>query len=216
MPIRVMIADDHEVFRSGLKALLRQSPDLEVVAEAGSGTDTLRVVARSNVDVLVLDLSMPGCPGSQVAETIVKEHRQVRIVVLTMHEDEYYLRELLKIGARAFVLKKSSGTCLLQAIRAVHRGEMFVDPALMSRMASQYAGLPVSEHAGRLDLLTPRERDVCALLAQGHTNEEVGRKLCISARTVETHRANVTSKLEVRSRAELLRFALESGLVKLN
>ena len=215
MPIRVLIADDHAIFRSGLKALLERTPDIEVVAEAGNGIDTLAAVAKEKVDVLVLDLSMPGCPGSQVAETVVKEHPRVRIVVLTMHEDDYYLRELLKIGARAFVLKKSPGANLLQAIRAAHRGETYVDQCLMGRMASRYAGLPVSEHSSRLELLTPRERDVCALLAYGHTNEEIGDKLCISARTVETHRANVTAKLELKTRAELVRFAIDSGLVKL-
>ena len=123
MPIRILVADDHSVFRSGLKALLENEKDLEVVAETGDGFETIKVVDEKTPDILLLDISMPGLQGSKVAEEVLKHQPHLAIVVLTMHEDEYYLQELFKIGARGFVLKKSSGRELIQAIRAVSRGE---------------------------------------------------------------------------------------------
>ena len=215
MPIRILIADDHAVFRSGLKALLEKESDLEVVAEAGDGLATIEAVDRHKFDVLLLDLSMPKLPGARVAEIALQKHPRLAIVVLTMHEDQYYMQELFKIGARAFVLKKSTGTELIQAIRVAHRGEQFIDPALAGRVISTYVGrTPSKKVEGRLDLLTPREQEVCTLLAFGHTNAEIAEKLFISERTVETHRTNLLGKLDLKSRAELVRFAIDHGLIK--
>ena len=214
MPIRVLIADDHAVFRSGLKALLEKEPDLEVVGEAGDGRATIEALDRLAFEVLLLDLSMPNLSGGQVAELALQKQPDLAIVVLTMHEDEYYLQELFKIGARAFVLKKSTSTQLLEAIRSAHRGERFIDPALAGRVLSSYVGNPPKTLAGQLDLLTPREREVCTLLAYGHTNTEIAKKLHISERTIETHRTNLLNKLGMKSRAELVRFAIDHGLLK--
>ena len=211
-----MIADDHAVFRSGLKALLEKEPDLQVVAETGTGFDTLKAVAENAVDVLLLDIAMPGLSGPRVAEEVLRKKPDMAIVILTMHEDPYYLQELFKIGVRGFVLKKSTGTDLLQAIRAAHRGQQYIDPALAGHVISSYVGRPSPKRkAERLDLLTPREQEVCRLLAYGHTNAEVAQKLFISERTVETHRTNIMTKLNLRSRAELVRFAIDRGLLKL-
>lgn len=216
MPIRILIADDHAVFRSGLKALLEKEPELEVVGETGDGWSTIKAACRTDVDVLLLDLSMPGLSGSRVAEAVLRERPHLAVVVLTMHEDEYYLQELFKIGARAFVLKKSSGTDVVQAIRAAYRGEHYVDPALAGHVISSYVGrTPARKKEGRLELLTPREQEVCKLLAYGYTNTEIAEKLFISERTVETHRTNLMKKLDVKSRAELVRFAIDHGLLKL-
>jgi len=213
--VRILIADDHAVFRSGLKALLEKEPDLEIVAEAGDGLAAIEAVDRHKFDVMLLDLSMPKLSGAQVAELALKKQPGLVIVVLTMHEDEYYMQELFKIGARAFVLKKSTGTELIQAIRAAHRGEQFIDPALAGHVISSYVGrTPAKKVDGRLDLLTPREREICTLLAYGHTNAEIARKLFISERTVETHRTNLLGKLDLKSRAELVRFAIDHGLLK--
>ncbi len=214
MTIRTLIADDHTIFRSGLRALLERAPDIEVVAESGNGFETIQAAADNDIDVLILDLSMPGLHGSRVAETVVKEHPKIAIVILTMHEDSYYLRELFRIGVRGFVLKKSSGTNLLQAIRAAYRGESYVDPSLTGRMIADFAGLPVKGGQGRLDVLTAREQEVSTLLGYGYTNAEIGEKLSISERTVETHRANIFGKLDLKTRAEMVRFALESGLIR--
>ncbi len=215
MSIRILIVDDHAVFRSGLIALLEKEADLEVVGEAGDGLAAIEAVDRHQFDVMLLDLSMPKLPGARVAEIALKKKPHLAIVVLTMHEDEFYLQELFKIGARAFVLKKSTGTELIQAIRVAHRGEQFIDPALAGHLISNYVGrTPSKKSDGRIDLLTPREQEVCALLAYGHTNAEIAEKLFISERTVETHRTHLLGKLDLKSRAELVRFAIDHGLLK--
>lgn len=217
MPTRILIADDHAVFRSGLKALLEKESDLRVVRETGNGFDTIRAVEETDIDVLILDITMPGLPGPKVAETVLKNKPGLIIVVLTMHEDEYYLQELFRLGVRAYVLKKSTGTDVVQAIRAAKKGEEYVDPALTNVVVSSFVGRQAKKQkTGRLDLTTPREQEVLTLLAYGHTNAEIADKLCISERTVETHRTNIMSKLQLRSRAELVRFAIDNGLLKLD
>jgi DNA-binding NarL/FixJ family response regulator len=215
MPIRVLIADDHAVFRSGLRALLEKEPDVEVVGETGDGFATVEAVDHHEVDVLLLDISMPKLPGPKVAETVLKKHPRLAIVVLTMHEDEYYLQELFKIGVKAFILKKSTGTELLQALRAAFRGEQFVDPALARFVISSYVGKNTGKKTGRVEILTPREKEICTFLAYGHTNAEIAKKLFLSERTIETHRTNLMAKLDLKSRAELVRFAIDNGLLKL-
>jgi two-component system response regulator NreC len=217
MSIRILIADDHAVFRSGLKALLEQESDLEVIGETGNGYDTIRAVEESEVDVLILDITMPGLAGPKVAETVLKKKPSLVIVVLTMHEDKYYLQELFRLGVRAYVLKKSTGTDVVQAIRAAMNGDEYIDPALTNVVISSFVGRqPRNRKTGRLDLATQREKEVLTLLALGHTNGEIAEKLCISERTVESHRTNIMSKLELKSRAELVRFAIDNGLLKLS
>jgi len=217
MAIRILIADDHAVFRSGLKALLEKEADLEVVAEAEDGSAAIEAVERHEFDVMLLDLSMSKLPGARVAEIALKKKPRLAIVVLTMHEDECYLQELFKIGARAFVLKKSTGTELVQAIRVAHRGEQFIDPALAGHLISTYVGrTPSKKVDSSPDLLTPREQEVCTLLAYGQANAEIAEKLFISERSVESHRTNLLSKLDLKNRAELVRFAIDHGLLKFN
>ena len=216
MPIRIWIADDHAVFRSGLKALLEKESDLEVVGETGNGFDTIRAIEERDIDVLILDITMPGLPGPKVAEAVLKKKPGMLIVVLTMHEDEYYLQELFRLGVRAYVLKKSTGTDVVHAIRVAMKGNEFIDPALTNVVISSFVGRqPRKQVSGRIDLTTPREREVLSLLAYGHTNAEIAEKLRISERTVETHRTNIMAKLELKSRAELVRFAIDNGLLKL-
>jgi DNA-binding NarL/FixJ family response regulator len=216
MLIRTLIADDHAVFRSGLKALLDKEPDIEVVGETGNGFDTIRTVGEKNVDVLLLDLAMPGLPGAKVAEAVLKKQPDLAIVVLTMHEDKHYLQELFRVGVRAYVLKKSTGTDVVQALRAAYKGEQYIDPALAELVISSFVGRqPKKQKTGRLDRMTPREQEVLTLLAYGHTNGEIAERLCISERTVESHRMKIMAKLELKSRAELVRFAIDNGLLKL-
>jgi two-component system response regulator NreC len=215
MSVRIMIADDHAVFRSGLRALLEKESDFEVVGEAGTGIDTIRLANEKNFDVLLLDINMPGVTGPAVAEEVLKKFKKAAIVVLTMHDDEYYLQELFKIGVKGFVLKKSTGTDLIQAIRAVNSGKQYIDPSLASYVISPYVGDRKEKATGRKNLLSPREQEVCTLLAYGHTNSEIAEKLFISERTVETHRANIFSKLNLKNRAELVRFAIDNNLMKL-
>ncbi len=212
----MFIADDHAVFRNGLRVLLERESDIEVVGETGNGFDTIRAVAETELDVLLLDVAMPGLPGSKVAEAVLKDKPHLAIVVLTMHEDEYYLQEFFRLGVLAYVLKKSTGTDVVQAIRAARKGEQYIDPALAGLVISSYVGRqPKKLKTERLDLMTPRELEVLTLLAYGHTNAEIAEKLCISERTVESHRTNIMSKLEFKSRAELVRFAIDNGMLKL-
>lgn len=215
MSIRIVIADDHAVFRSGLRALLEKESDFEIVGEAGTGTETVKLASKTDFDVLLLDINMPEMTGPAVAEEVLKKCGQVAIVVLTMHDDEYYLQELFKIGVRGFVLKKSTGTDLIQAIRAVNCGKQYIDPSLTSYVISPYVGDRKKNTSGRKNLLTPREQEICSLLAYGHTNSEIAEKLYISERTVETHRSNIFSKLNLKNRAELVRFAIDNNLMKL-
>jgi len=215
MSIKIIIADDHAVFRSGLRALLEKEPDFEVVGEAGTGAETIKLASKKDVDVLLLDINMPEITGPIVAEEVLKNCDQVAIVVLTMYDDEYYLQELFKIGISGFVLKKSTGTDLIQAIRAVIRGEQYIDPSLTSYVISPYVGRSKNKLDSRKSLLTPREQEICSLLAYGHTNSEIAEKLFISERTVETHRSNIFSKLDFKNRAELVRFAIDNNLMKL-
>lgn len=207
MPIRVLIVDDHAVFRSALRVLLEKESDLTVVAEAGDGREALQAVEDNEVDVVLLDLSMPGLSGSEVAERLLRDRQNLAIVVLTMHEDETYLKKLMKIGARAFVLKKSVGADLLQAIRAAYEGERYIDPCLGGTVISSLFGRPKESKVGGLDELTPREREVCRLLALGHTNTELVEQLSISESKLEIDRSSIMTKLGLRSRAELIRFA---------
>jgi DNA-binding NarL/FixJ family response regulator len=196
--------------------LLEKEPDLQVVGETGNGFDTIRAIAETDLDVLLLDVAMPGLPGARVAEEVLKSKPDLAIVVLTMHEDEYYLQEFFRLGVRAYVLKKSTGTDVAQAIRAAQKGKQYIDPALTDLVISSYVGRQTTKpKTGKVDILTPREMEVLTLLAYGHTNAEIADKLCISERTVETHRTNIMSKMEFRSRAELVRFAIDNGMLKL-
>ncbi len=215
MTIPILIVDDHAVFRSGLKALLEKEPDLRVVGEAGDGHQALDLLASVKAEVVLLDITLPGLSGSRVAELILERFPRTAIVMLTMHEDEYYLQELFRVGVRGYILKKSTGSEVVSAIRAAHRGDTYIDPALTNLLVSPYVGAPAAKKdAGRLGLLSQREQEVCGLLAHGFTNNEVANKLCISPRTVETHRINIMNKLGLKTRAELVRFSIDHGLLE--
>lgn len=215
MAISIVIADDHTIFRHGLRALLEKVPDFTVKGEAADGHETLRRLDEVDADVLVLDLTMPGgMSGAHIAEAALKAHPALSIVVLTMHQDEYYLREMLAIGARGFIVKSSAPENLIAAIRAAAGGGFFIDPSLVGHTVSAFIGRPSPAPTTRLELLTPREREVCALLAMGHTNAEVGAKLHISERTVESHRTKIIERLNLKNRAELVQFAIDNGLFK--
>jgi len=212
--IKILLADDHAMFRSGLRALLEKEDDLVIVGETGSGHETVSALETTAVDVLLLDINMPGLTGSRVAELVLKQRPSLRIVVLTMHEDEYYVQELFKIGVKGYVLKKSTGIEVLQAIRAVFGGDSYIDPALASMVLSPYVGKVAPKKQSRIDILTRREQEVLELLVYGYTNVEIAERLFISDRTVETHRANITGKLELKTRADLVRFAIDNGVLR--
>jgi two-component system, NarL family, response regulator NreC len=211
--ITLHIADDHDLFRCGLRAMFDADPRVKVVGETGNGFDTLRWFEDNQAELLLLDMSMPGLSGPAVARDMAQTHPNVKILVLTMHNDESYLRQVFKLGCRGFILKSSSGEQLQLAIQAIAKGEVFVDPAMAKYLLSNLVEAQPSAATNRSEL-TPRELEVCSLLARGHTNVEVAELLCVSRRTVESHRSAIMDKLELSTRAELVRFALDHGLFK--
>lgn len=215
-PIRVLLADDHAVLRAGLKALLATQPDLEAVGESGEGSEAVRLVESLQPDVLLLDVTMPGNEQFAALRAVHARAPQTRVLLLTMHEDEALLREALRLGAAGYVLKKAAEAELLTAIRAVARGEAYVDPALTRAMIEGYLGRgektaqPSPAPAG---ILTPRETEILRLTAEGYTNKEIADQLTISVKTVETHKAHIAEKLGTRSRVEWLRYVRDEGLL---
>jgi two-component system response regulator NreC len=204
--IDIVLADDHEVVRAGLRLLLQGEEGLHVVGEAGNVPDALRLVELRHPDVLVLDLNMPG-PPSLTAIAEVKD--TCAVVVLTMQSDPAFAREALRAGARAYVLKEAAGAELVMAVRAAARGRIYLNPELGARIAVEE---PVVASPAPDDL-SERELDVLRLIALGHTNAEIGEQLFLSMRTVETHRSHIQHKLRRTTRAELVRYALDHGLM---
>lgn len=202
---RILIADDHALVRSGLRALREGQADLQVVGEAEDGVAAVERCRKLEPDVVVMDLAMPGRGGIKATEDIRRECPRARVVVLTMHDDEAYLRMARLAGAAGFVLKKSLATELIRAIRAIHAGKTYF-PLNNEVMPLKGARAP-------LDLISEREREVLALIALGYTTPEIAARLSISEKTVETHRAHIGEKLGLRTRADLVRFALEHGLL---
>jgi two-component system response regulator NreC len=212
MKTRVLIADDHAVVRAGLRLLLSQEASMELVGEATGGQEALRLTEDLTPEILILDLSMPDLDGLQVTRTVHEKFPQVKILILTVHEDEALLREAIYCGASGYVLKHAAESEMMNAIRAVQRGDIYVHSSLLRVLIepnqSQEKPGPAPD-----ETLTPREKDVLCLIVQGYTNREIADQLCISQRTVEGHRANLTAKLNIHSRVELLRYARSEGLV---
>ena len=203
--IDIVLADDHEVVRAGLRLLLQGEVGLHVIGEAGNVPDALRLVELRHPHVLVLDLNMPG-PPSLTAIAEVKD--TCAVVVLTMQSDPAFAREALRAGARAYVLKEAAGAELVTAVRVAAEGGIYLNPTLGARIAVEPDAAPPA-----LDDLSERELDVLRLIALGHTNAEIGEQLFLSMRTVETHRSHIQHKLRRTTRAELVRYALDHGLM---
>ena len=205
-PIRIVLADDHAVVRSGLRLLLDAEKDFEVVAEAGDVESAARYVRGHHPAVLVLDLNMPGGSSLEAIPGIRESAPETQIVILTMQEEPAFARQALSAGAIGYVLKEAADDELVEAVRRAARGETYLNPRLGARLAAEPT-------VGAPDDLSEREVDVLRLIALGHTNAEIAEQLYLSVRTVETHRAHIQQKLRLTSRAELVRYALERGLV---
>jgi two-component system response regulator NreC len=215
--IRVLIADDHALLRTGLRLLINAQADMEVVGEAADGHEVLRKAAAVGPDVVTLDLTMPGGSSIKTIELLRQECPRTRVLVLTMHDDPSYVRTALAAGGVGYIVKTAADGELLTAIRAVHRGRTFVDANLTDGPGPGILGSPAGGgKAGTVEPASPlseRELEVLQLLAQGYTNQEIGTRLCLSVKTIETYRARVMDKLGLRSRADLTRYALEIGLL---
>jgi two-component system response regulator NreC len=204
--VTVLLADDHEIVRDGLRMIIESEPDLRVVAEAGDAETACRKTLGHTPDILVLDLNMPGVPSLSLLPEIIRASPGTAVIVLTMQGEPALARESFRLGAKGFVVKHAAGRELVEAVHAVLAGDTYLDPSLGARLAAEPPG-PGQE-------LTPREREVLSLVALGHTNPEIAERLVISVRTVETHRTNIHRKLGTSTRAEVVRYAMEHGLAE--
>jgi two-component system response regulator NreC len=216
--IRVLLADDHAILRAGLKMLLDAEPDMEVVGEAGNGVAAIQKTGELKPDVVLMDITMPELNGLHATREILQAHSDAKVLVLTVHDDESYLRQFLRAGASGYVVKKAADTELTAAIRCVCKGDIFVHPSLAKVMMEEYLGNAVkpARQTNQSHPLSEREKEVLTLIAQGYTNKEAAKKLYISVKTVETHRARIMEKLQLRTRAELVRYAIMEGFLNTN
>jgi DNA-binding NarL/FixJ family response regulator len=211
MSVRVLIVDDHAVVRAGLRLLLEAEDGLEPVGEAGSARDAVFQARSTKPDVILLDVVMPDQSGLDVLPTLLREHPETKVLVLSMQDDPQYVRQAFAAGASGYVLKEAADTEVVAAIREVAAGGRYVHPELGARLVDAETA---AERRAEEDPLSEREREVLRLLALGHTNQEISKQLYISVRTAETHRAHIMQKLRLSSRAELVRYALEQGLLE--
>ena len=215
MSTRILLADDHRIFREGLKPLLARRDDLEVVAEAEDGLSVLELVPAHKVDVVVLDISMPGMNGIEVTRRLAQEAPQVAVVILSMHSDRRFVLEALRAGARGYLLKDGGFDELIEAITAALDGRIFLSSAVGDQVIRDYIALADAEQGTAFSVLSAREREVLQLLAEGLATKEIADRLNLSAKTVESHRKAVMDKLEIRSIAELTKYAIREGLTPL-
>jgi DNA-binding NarL/FixJ family response regulator len=214
--IKLLLVDDHAVLRAGLKTLLNSQPDMEVVAEAGDGNEALCQFAEFSPDIVIMDISMPGLNGMEVTKEIKKRNSEARILVLTMHDDESYLHKMFRAGASGYLPKKAADTELLDAIRATYRGESFIHSSMTAGFMLNFrhnetnGGLKVKDQ----EILSTRESEVLSLIAMGHTDQQIADRLFLSIKTVQTYKSRLKEKLNIKGRAELVRYAIQHGLLE--
>ncbi len=210
-PLRVFLVDDHAVMRAGLKLLINSQPDMKVIGEAGNGREACRHVKDLAPDVIVMDVSMPEMDGAQATDCVKQRCPEVKIVVLTVHEDEGYMRLLLKRGASGYVLKSAIAEELVYAIHRVVEGGIYLDPALADQLVDSTVRHPSNEETGYKGHLSERELEVLRLIAWGHSNTEIAAQLSLSVRTVETYKERLMKKLGFHSRTDIVRYAVRRG-----
>jgi DNA-binding NarL/FixJ family response regulator len=209
-PIRVLVVDDHAVVRSGIRLLLGREPDIEPVGEAGTGREAIFEARTHKPDVVLMDVVMPDQTGLEALPQLLHEHPDTKVLLLSMQDDPRYVREAFAAGASGYILKEAADAEVVTAIREVAKGGRYVNPELGARLVEAEAA---AERRAQADPLSEREREILRLLALGHTNQEIARQLYISVRTAETHRAHIMRKLNVSSRADLVRYAMANGLL---
>jgi DNA-binding NarL/FixJ family response regulator len=207
--IRILLADDHAVVRQGFKLILGAQPDMEIVGEAGNGREAVELAEKLRPDVAVMDVAMPELNGIEATRRIGESAPRTRVLALSMHKDSVYVREILRAGARGYLLKDQIDSDLLAAVRAVARGEGYLSPAVSDAVLNDYR----KHVSDPIDLLTSREREVLQMIAEGKTNKEIATVLDLSVYTVDAHRGRIMEKLNLHSVNELVRFAVRNGLV---
>jgi two-component system response regulator NreC len=207
--IRILLADDHALVRQGFRMILSAQPDMEIVGEAGNGREAVELAEKLLPDLVVMDVTMPELNGIEATRRLVSSLPRTRVLALSMHKDSVYVREILRAGARGYLLKDSVDSDLLAAVRAVAKGEGYLSPGVSDAVLTDYR----RHVTDPLDLLTSREREVLQMIAEGKTNKEIATSLNLSVYTVEAHRGRIMEKLNLHSTSELVRFALRSGLI---
>lgn len=215
--IRVLVCDDHTILREGIRLLLNSQADIEVIAEAVDGRDAIDKARDCKPDVILMDIAMPLLNGLEATRQIRRANPDARVLVLTMYESDEYVAQMLEAGAAGYVLKKVAGSELVYAIRAVHQGEAFLYPSITKRLVEDYLRRVESgQERDSFDGLTDREREVLQLIAEGHTNKEIADLLNLSVRTVQNHRAHIMEKLGMHDRGELIKYAIQKGIIELS
>lgn len=216
---RILLADDHMVLRLGLRNLLSRADDLSVVGEAASGAELLKLLESTRCDLVILDLSMPGMNGIEVLDQLCESHADLRVLIFTMHKEQEFFRHAVRKGVHAYVLKDDRLELILRAIEEIRADRRYYSPELMASMATAAddehgSGAGASSSRAAVESLTPREREILIMIASGATSKEIADDLAISHRTVQTHRANMLEKLELKNTAALIKFAVSSGLIE--
>ncbi|MCJ7432843.1 MAG: response regulator transcription factor [Anaerolineales bacterium] len=213
--IRLLLVDDHDVVRSGLRMLLEDEADLVILGEAGNGHQALELAAKLEPDVVIMDITLPDMSGIEVTRRIKQSHPKIAVVALTIHEDQQYFFEMLQVGASAYVPKRAAPNDLIAAIRAAYRGDMYIYPSLAKLLVSDFLSRAGDgDEKATMNGLTPREQEVLSMLAEGKTNDEIAAALTISRHTVARHRENLMGKLGLHNRSELVKYAIRKSLIK--
>jgi two-component system response regulator NreC len=215
-PIRVLLADDHRILREGIRALIEDQEDMQVVGESEDGLETVKKVAKLQPDVVVMDIAMPLLNGLEATRQIRRDFPQVKVLILTMHDNEEYIRQVLAAGALGYVLKDAAARDLLGAIRTVNQGEAVLSPAITRLVIEDYLRWGDIRPEDTTDGLTAREREVLQLIAEGYTNKEIAGIMSLSVKTVQSHRTNLMNKLDLHDRGELIKYAIQKKIIDIN